>query len=403
MEFTVSYIREGGEKMKPKIKKIYHNNLDLLEEMENYLLDLEENGKSQKTILNYRGWIMNFLNYILEDPKKAGGIEQWEFIEIPKIKLSAVRFQAYLIDIGQKNSTINLKTIALNSFFRFLGLTEKDRRGRDTPLKVNLKETNKKHSVEDNRLLENSDYFKLLEVVKDANDFRAYALFNFLYDTGARISEALSVNIEDLEEVGPGQYKAPIRGKRSKERDLEFSQKPYEAIKEYLAATGRTTKDKGPLFITSRERGGQYHRLSPRSADLSVKKYANKLDLPVTKFFSHNFRKLMARTMLEGGASLDKVKSFLGHSNISTTAIYTMDKASTLRGIKAKAKRQARAEYLLNKYGTENKELLELLIDNPGISNNKLAELMGTSKATFSRKYGKTGIIEQLRKELETQ
>jgi site-specific recombinase XerD len=389
--------------MKPEIKKICHENLDLSEEMDNYLLDLEENGKSQKTILNYRGWIMNFLNYILEDPKKAGGKDNGEFIEIPKVKLSAVRFQAYLMEKGQKNSTINLKTIALNSFFKFLGLTEKDRRGRDTTLKVDLKEVNKKHSIEDNRLLESSDFFQLMDVVKDANDLRAYALFNFLYDTGARISEALSVNIEDLEEVGPGEYKIPIRGKRSKERDLEFSQKVYEAIKVYLASTGKSTKDKGPLFITSRERGGQYHRLSPRSADLSVKKYANKLDLPVTKFFSHNFRKLMARTMLDGGASLDKVKSFLGHSNISTTAIYTMDKASTLRGIKADAKRQARAEYLLSKYGTENKKILELIIINPGISNNKLAELMGISKATFSRKYGKTGIIKNLRKELESQ
>jgi integrase/recombinase XerD len=388
--------------MKPEIKKIYHNKLDLFEELEDYLLDLEENGKTQKTILNYRGWIMNFLNYILEDPKRAGGEVQGEFVEIPKIKLSAVRFQAYLMDKGQKNSTVNLKTIALNNFFKFLGLTEKDKRGRDAPLKVNLKEVNKKHSIEDNRLLETSDYYKLLDVVKAANDLRSYALFNFLYDTGARISEALSVNIEDLEEVGPGNYKSSIRGKRSKERDLEFSQNTYETIKEYLAATGRSTKDKGPLFITTRERGGQYNRLSPRSADLSVKKYAKKLDLPATKFFSHNFRKLMARTMLEGGASLDKVKSFLGHSDISTTALYTMDKASTLREVKAEAKRQARAEYLLSKYGTENKELLELLIDNPGISNNKLAELMGISKATFSRKYGKTGVIDQLRKELET-
>ena len=388
--------------MKPEIKKIYHNNLELLEEMESYLLDLEENGKSKKTILNYRGWIMNFLNYILEDPKRAGGEDKGEFIEIPKIKLSGVRFQAYLMEKGQKNSTINLKTIALNSFFGFLGLMGKDKRGRDAPLKIQLKEVNKKHSIEDNRLLETSDFYKLLEVVKDANDPRAYALFNFLYDTGARISEALSVNIEDLEEVGDGEYKTPIRGKRSKERDLEFSQSTYKAIRGYLAATGRSTKDKGPLFITAREIEGQYHRLSPRSADLIVKKYANKLDLPLTKFFSHNFRKLIARNMLESGASLDKVKNFLGHSNISTTALYTMDKASTLRGVKAEAKRQARAEYLLNKYGTENKKLLELLIDNPGISNNKLAELMGISKATFSRKYGKTGIIDQLRKELET-
>ena len=370
--------------------------------MENYFLELEENGKSQKTILNYRGWIMNFINYILEDPKRAGGVDQGGVIEIPKVKLTAVRFQADLMSKGQKNSTINLKTIALNSFFKYLGLTEKDRRGRDTPLKVDLKEVNKKHSIEDNRLMESGDFFQLMEVVKASNDSRSYALFNFLYDTGARISEALSVNIEDLEEVGPGEYKTPIRGKRSKERDLEFSRNTFQAIKEYLAATGRTLKNKGPLFITSRERGGHYHRLSPRSADLSVKKYAKKLNLPITKFFSHNFRKLMARTMLDGGASLDKVKSFLGHSNISTTAIYTMDKASTLREVKAEAKRQARAQYLLTKYGTENKELLELLIDNPRISNNRLAELMGISKATFSRRYGKTGIIEQLRRDLES-
>lgn len=388
--------------MNPENKNIYHHNLNLMEEMKSYLLDLEENGKSEKTILNYQSWITNFFNYILEDPEKAGGKYRDEFIEISKIKLTAVRFQTFLIKRGQKNSTINLKTIALNSFFRFLGLTEKDRRGRDTPLKISLKEVNKKHSIEDKRLLESSDFYKLLEVVQTSNDSRAYSLFNFLYDTGARISEALSVNIEDLERVGNGEYKVPIRGKKSKERDLEFSQNTYNAIREYMKDSERKIKDIGPLFITSRKRDGKFNRLSPRSADLIVKKYAAMLDLPATKFFSHNFRKLMARTMLNNGASLDKVKNFLGHSNISTTAIYTMDKASTLRGVKAEAKRLARAEYLLSKYETKDKDLLEILMNNPDASNNKLAELMNISKATFSRKYGKTGIVDNFRKELES-
>jgi len=380
--------------MKPEIKKIVYKELILNDELEDYLEELEENGKSQRTILNYRGWIEDFFSYINENQDK-------DIITIDKIKLSTVRYQKSLIAKGQKNSTINLKTIALNSFYKFMGLLDKDRRGRDIPLKVELLEVNKKHSIEDNRLLESSDFYKLLDVVKVANDTRALALFSFLYDTGARISEALGVNIEDIEDLG-GAYKIPIRGKRSKERDLEFDESVYANIKSYLAATGRTLKTKGPLFITERKIDGEYKRLSSRSADLIVKKYGKETGLPSTKFFSHNFRKLMARTMLDGGNSLDKVKSFLGHSNISTTALYTMDKASTLREVKSQAKRQARYSYLTSKYGSDKLEIIEILFNNPGISNNKLAEQLGISKATFSRKYGKSGIIEKLRKELES-
>ncbi|MGL4969832.1 MAG: tyrosine-type recombinase/integrase, partial [Fusobacteriaceae bacterium] len=233
----------------------------------------------------------------------------------------------------------------------------------------------------------------------------------FLFNTGARISEALSVDIENIEKVGNG-YKVAIRGKRGKVRDIDFNQETYEALEKFLRRTDRDFKCRGALFTTYKRfleedsqnpqdnSLGTLHRLSPKMADWIVKKYAGRTKLPRTKFFSHNFRHLIAKTLLDQGTSLDKVKNFLGHTNISTTALYTMGKASELREVKSRAMRSARIQILEKKYRNcwdIAGILVDALSENPRISDAKLAELLGTSKASFSRKHRK--LSEEIRGE----
>ncbi|MGL5964035.1 MAG: tyrosine-type recombinase/integrase [Fusobacteriaceae bacterium] len=412
--------------------KITLENLELQKELGEYILELEEAGKSPKTILNYRLWIQSFFKFLLLHPEIAGikKIQPTEYYEmfpldtkgrgdgkikaeptiyeITRPKLTASRFQKFLHDEKQKNSTVNLKTIALNSFFNFCNITERDKRGRDIPLKIKTLEITNRHSIEDSHLMELGDYYKLLDSVDHEKDPRAYALFLFLFNTGARISEALSVDIQNIEQVGTG-YKVAIRGKRGKVRDIDFNQETYEALEKFLKITDRDFQGRGALFTTYKrflEDGsenhslGTLHRLSTKMADWIVKKYASKTKLPRTKFFSHNFRHLIAKTLLDQGTSLDKVKNFLGHTNISTTAIYTMGKASELREVKSRAMRSARIQILEKKYRNcwdVAGILVDALSENPKISDAKLAELLGTSKSSFSRKH--KDLSEEIRKE----
>ncbi|MGL5098714.1 MAG: hypothetical protein ACRC6B_01555, partial [Fusobacteriaceae bacterium] len=91
--------------------------------------------------------------------------------------------------------------------------------------------------------------------------------------------------------------------------------------------------------------------------------------------------------LLDEGTSLDKVKNFLGHTNISTTAIYTMGKASELREVKSSAIKSAKVRIIAHKYDAQYKVIIEAIAENNKISDSKLAELIGVSKATFSRNY----------------
>ncbi|MGL6168902.1 MAG: site-specific integrase, partial [Fusobacteriaceae bacterium] len=149
--------------------KIILDGLNIEEELKEYVLDLEEMGKSYNTIKNYKIWIESFINYV-----KISNIANVDkTIEITRVKLIANRYQKHLQKLKQKNTTINLKIIALNSFFRYLHITEEDKRGRAIPVKIPTLEVHHKHSIEDNRLMELGDFFKLLEVAKEKGDLRA--------------------------------------------------------------------------------------------------------------------------------------------------------------------------------------------------------------------------------------
>ncbi|MGL6168137.1 MAG: site-specific integrase, partial [Fusobacteriaceae bacterium] len=112
--------------------KIILDGLNIEEELKEYVLDLEEMGKSYNTIKNYKIWIESFINYV----KISNIANADKTIEITRVKLIANRYQKHLQKLKQKNTTINLKIIALNSFFRYLHITEEDKRGRAIPVKI---------------------------------------------------------------------------------------------------------------------------------------------------------------------------------------------------------------------------------------------------------------------------
>ena len=165
---------------------------------------------------------------------------------------------------------------------------------------------------------------------KDFMDERDHTLFLFLYSTGARISEALSVNVEDIEW---GERRIRITGKGDKERFLFLSPHLVSQLKEvYLPRRESYLEEKGKrgekaLFVSRRGL-----RLPSSSAHIIFDTYRDRLSWQ-KEFTPHTLRHSFATHYLDRGADIRMVQELLGHESISTTQIYTHVSQSRLRNV----------------------------------------------------------------------
>lgn len=166
---------------------------------------------------------------------------------------------------------------------------------------------------------------------------RDRALLELLYGTGARISEAVGLDVDDLDTVDGTVL---LRGKGSKERIVPVGSFAREAIEAYLVrgrpelATAGGAR--GALFLNAR--GG---RLSRQSAWAVLVKAADRAG--VTKDVSpHTLRHSFATHLLDGGADVRVVQELLGHASVTTTQVYTLVTVDNLREVFAAAHPRAR-------------------------------------------------------------
>jgi integrase/recombinase XerD len=163
---------------------------------------------------------------------------------------------------------------------------------------------------------------------------RDRALLELLYGTGARISEAVGLDVDDLDRVDATVL---LRGKGGKQRMVPIGSYALTAIDAYLtrsrpelAAVG-TPERAGALFLNAR--GG---RLSRQSAWTVLTKAADRAG--VTRDVSpHTLRHSFATHLLEGGADVRVVQELLGHASVTTTQIYTLVTVDSLREVFAAA------------------------------------------------------------------
>ncbi|WP_248581533.1 site-specific tyrosine recombinase XerD [Nocardioides sp. InS609-2] len=185
-----------------------------------------------------------------------------------------------------------------------------------------------------------SDVEAILEAAGSAGTslaLRDRALLEVLYGTGARISEAVGLDIDDLDLVDTTVL---LRGKGSKERLVPVGSYAREAVTAYLtrARPDLVSAKSGPaLFLNSR--GG---RLSRQSAWAVLVKAADRagVDRDVSP---HTLRHSFATHLLDGGADVRVVQELLGHASVTTTQIYTLVTVDNLREVFATAHPRARA------------------------------------------------------------
>jgi integrase/recombinase XerD len=167
---------------------------------------------------------------------------------------------------------------------------------------------------------------------------RDQALLEFLYGTGARIGEAVGLDVDDID-LAAGTVL--LRGKGGKDRVVPVGGYTRAAIDAYLvrgrpafAAAGRSTP---ALFLNTR--GG---RLSRQGAWLMLQETAERAGLRVA-IGPHTLRHSFATHLLDGGADVRVVQELLGHASVTTTQVYTLVTVDRLREVYATAHPRARA------------------------------------------------------------
>jgi site-specific recombinase XerD len=272
-------------------------------------LEIEQN-RSNKTIANYDHYLSRLVDF-------AGDIK------IADIDAELIRkWRLWLNRLGTNTSdelgktTLNYHLIALRSFLKFCAKRNIPAMSAD---KIELARTKRKQVT----FLNEEEIERLFAQpeMTTVNGARDRAILELLFSSGLRVSELVGL---DRDHVNLKRREFMVRGKGQKDRPIFISSEAAKWIENYLQKREDNTK---PLFIrysgTKKvDLTGNFHRLTVRSVQRLVAQYA--LLAGITKHVSpHTLRHSFATDLLMNGADLRSVQAMLGHSNISTTQIYT--------------------------------------------------------------------------------
>lgn len=265
---------------------------------------IEEKGYSENTFAAYRNDLSQFVSFL------SRHVSDWEQVDRGLI----TDYILYMKEREYASSTVARKVAAVKSFFHHLvatgAIADDPTATLDSPkVKKRLPRTISAADVE--RLLAEPARSSTPKALRDC------ALLELLCATGMRVTEAVSLNIKDLNL--PSATVRVKQNKADKERVLPMYDRARKALELYLQK-GRLqlVKDleEPALFLNHRGR-----RLTRQGLWLIIKAYVEKagMDAEVTP---HTLRHSFATHKLKEGADLREIQKLLGHANISTTQIY---------------------------------------------------------------------------------
>lgn len=284
----------------------------------------DERRFSPRTVLAYR-----------TDLKRFASFWEEEFANVPAgrtplSKVDTLAVRSYLASLHRgrlSNRSLARHLSTLRSFFRWACREEHIEKNpaRGLPSPRVPKTLPRAMTLPDTERLLGADEEGLVPE-------RERALFEFLYATGLRVSEAAGL---DLEDVDFASRLVRVTGKGSRERIVPFGEAAGEALREYLPSRAALRRRAGddeagtgePLFVNVR--GG---RLTPRSMARLLKRRLRAAGLPA-EISPHALRHTFATHLLEAGADLRAIQELLGHASLSTTQKYTHLDAARLREV----------------------------------------------------------------------
>ena len=271
---------------------------------------------SDNTLQSYKRDIIQFEEYLSNNRINYAKIDQEEISNYLK----------YLQEIGKKTSTISRSLASIRSFYQFLIRTRKIKR--DPTEEIQSPKVEKRVPS----VLTAQEVELLLDQPKDVDlkGTRDKAMLEFAYATGMRVTEIISLNIDNVNlETG---YVTCVTG--SKTRNIPLGTMSLSALKEYIEkARGlliKNDKEKA-LFVNINGK-----RLTRQGFWKIVKYY--KEQAHITKDITpHVLRHSFATHLLQNGADLKSIQTMLGHSDISSTQIYMQFQDSGIKDIYKKA------------------------------------------------------------------
>lgn len=269
-----------------------------------------ERGLAANSISAYRRDLTKFKSFLSDTPLS----------EVTPETISS--FETSLREVNLSTSSINRIDSTLRSFFKHLqqefGLS-------DPTLEIAPSKSSRK--------LPKALTVKQMIALIDASyresepiSLRDRAILELLYSSGARVSELIGVNLNDLSTVQTPEGEITtlkLRGKGSKERIVPLGRFAAKAIEDYLVRVrpilaAKSAKLSTALFLNLR--GGRISRQSAWHMVLASAKVAG-----ITEHVSpHIFRHSYATHLLDGGADIRVVQELLGHASVTTTQIYTL-------------------------------------------------------------------------------
>ncbi len=268
-----------------------------------------EKGRSLKTVENYDRYLSRFFEFI-----KAKSAKDITEDNVRQFRLWLNRRPGSERGLGMKKNSQNYHLIALRVFLKYL---MKRKVSSLSPDQIELAKTSERHLD----LISQDELKRLIEAPNGGSlaDLRDRAIMELLFSTGLRVSELASLS-RDSVDLKKDEFS--IRGKGGKIRVVFLSEEAKSAIKAYLDKRGDVDD---ALFVRMDRDPGKISNsmaITPRSIERMIKKYAIKAGIS-KKVTPHVLRHTFATDLLQNGADIRSVQVMLGHSNISTTQIYT--------------------------------------------------------------------------------
>ena len=298
--------------------------------LENFLdnLVIDKSG-SKNTILSYKNDLLNFYDYLNEQK-----------LSVQDVTLNDLRkYLEFLYKKGFSSSTMHRNVSAIRQFFLFLQV--------DGIIKNNpseLLEIGKQDKTLPQFLTEN-EINKLFDIAKkDTSNWgiQFYTMLNLLYATGLRATELVELKISDVQKKyrKDGFYTIDdfllIKGKGDKERIIPINKNAKDALikyinlRDYLLNNEKSewlwttkvvfSKDKNDTKVKFKNKD---NHVSRQVFATTLKQISIEANIDSEKVFPHSIRHSFATHLLHRGADLRVIQELLGHSDISTTQIYT--------------------------------------------------------------------------------
>jgi integrase/recombinase XerD len=280
----------------------------------NYLVG--EKGSSDNTVAAYRNDLSQLREFLRTNGRPlavvGGGDDGFNWTAVNKTRLLA--FLSSLKEKGYASATLARKVAAVKSFFHWLtaeGLVKVDPTDNLDSPKVGKTLPRTLAPDEVDSLLRAPTGRTGPEALRDG------AMLRLLYATGMRVSEMMSLNIEDVDLASD--YVRCL-GKAGRERHIPYDQRTHQVLDEYLQTARPILTRHGEtpaLFVNHRG-----ERLTRQGFWLILKGHARSAGLPGS-ITPHTLRHSFAIHLLSNNANLRDVQELLGHANIATTQIYT--------------------------------------------------------------------------------